>query len=164
MSDAPLTEADVKKLLKKRKFVYRLLGDNREDSRTNQSITEVRIKYEVRTIAEPNVDIKLRFSARLAKTGPVKPFPGIALFWYRSKRIRGISWAVRHDIVRNNAVIGKVKGWYEHRWTDVDEDRSIVDVNRDIDRTDLFSMVNFCLNRWNIEEVEQLRLEGVSIK
>jgi hypothetical protein len=164
MADAPFTESDVKKLLKKRKFVYRLIEDNREESRTNPAITEVRVKYEIRTIAEPNIDIKLRFSARLSKTGPVKPFPGIALFWYRNKRVRGISWAVHHGVVKNDAVIDKVHGWYEHQWTDSDEDRFIVDINKNIERTDLFSMVNFCLKRWNIKEVEQLRLKGVSIK
>lgn len=164
MPDAPFTEADVKKLLKKRKFVYRLLEDNREEARTNNAITEARIKYEIRTIAEPNVDIRLRFSARLPKEATVKPFPGIALFWYRSKRIRGISWAVRHEIIRNDAKVGKVHGWYEHQWTDTDEDRFIVDMNKHIHETDLFSMVNFCLKRWGIEQVEQLRLKGVSTK
>ena len=87
----------------------------------------------------------------------VQAFPGASLLWY-SKRIRCLAWKLRRDVVKDGEVTGFVNGWYEHQWTDADQDRYVVDVNAEITATDFDSIVHLCCERWNIETPAQLTL------
>lgn len=55
----------------------------------------------------------------------------------------------------NGQPIEPVRGWHEKRWTDIDEDKHIIDINGDIRNTDLRSIISFCCNRWNIDQPEE---------
>jgi hypothetical protein len=51
--------------------------------------------------------------------------------------------------------IAPVRGWHEKLWTEIDEDKYIIDVNEDIKNEDFRSIIRFCCNRWNIEPLEE---------
>ena len=146
-----ITEAEVKLLLKTGKLIFREVYNNY--AQANEA-SEIKVVYDIRRKDNPTLNLHLQFSARLERptisVGP-RPTPGIALRWHNS-RIRGISWRLQHDVIQNGVVTGKVRGWYEHQWTDTDEDRFIVDINRNVKRADFWALVRFCLKRWNIED------------
>lgn len=81
----------------------------------------------------------------------MKPVPGASLIW-KTKRIRGIDWRLKKAVFRDGVIVGYVKGWHEHLWTNTDEDRYAIEVNDRIKRTDLRSFIAFCLTRWNVED------------
>jgi hypothetical protein len=98
--------------------------------------------------------VGLQFHARLEK--PIsgvhpRPRPGISLKLH-GERIRGINWNVRHDDILNGVEVGFVRNWHEKIWTNTDADKHIVDINGDVKNTDLFSMIRFAFDRWNIED------------
>jgi hypothetical protein len=157
-----ITEADVAYLLRAKKFIHRVIR-NSADSR--QEVLEVVVIYNVRRKDREHLELKLRFSARLEK--PVKvtvpqPRPGVSLTWH-GQRIRGISRRIKHANIRNGVVVGEVRGWYEHQWTNSDEDKSIKDINKEIKQEDFWSVVEFCLRRWNIEFESRKQLGQLSL-
>lgn len=121
----------------------------------------MRIRYEVRKKDNPGAYLGLQIFAKLNRTPVprgISPTPSVSLLWY-NLRIRGINRKLRHDVVQNGIVVGTVRGWHEHQWTDADEDKFVIDVNALIKKSDLRSLLQFCMKRWNIEFPEQLTLE-----
>lgn len=151
MSDAPFTEANVRYLLKARKIVQGVVKDTTSDE--NAPLLE--IVYRIVRINNPVDDIKLRLHARRPKPVLVslpRPRPSASLQWH-GERIRGIDHKIVHDVIRNGLVVGKVRGWHEHRWTVVDGDRRVINVNEEIKKIqeDFRSILRFCMERWRIE-------------
>jgi len=150
MARAPFTEYDVRQLIAARKFVAKIMQDNVQSETDPRK--ERRIVYAIRRRDTPNRDISLRLIARLSPSVPgvgLKSLPGIALQW-KGKIIRKLDWALRHDTWRDGVVVGFVRGWHEHIWTDEDEDRHIVEADPPIKRTDMRSLVRYCADKWNI--------------
>jgi len=152
-----ITEADVAYLLAAKKFIFRVTADNSDQRR---DVPEIRIRYEIRRKDLREHTIYVQFFARQEQavlSALPKPTPGISLLWY-GRRIRGISRRIKHDVIRDGVKIGIVRGWYEHQWTNTDEDKYIVDINSEVKRPDLRSLIAMCLDRWNIERPSQLNL------
>jgi hypothetical protein len=151
MSHAPFTEADVNYLLKARKFIHSLVRDTTD----NPEASVLEVVYRVRRLDKPDDDITLRLSARRAKpvlaTMP-RPRPSAALLWH-GERIRGIDRKIAHPIIKHGVIVGKIRGWHEHRWTKDDSDSSVIDVNKAMQNVqeDFKSILRFCMNRWHIE-------------
>lgn len=150
MPNAPFTEAEVQHLIAAKKYIHKVMEDNRRQPNVN----EIRLTYEIRQRNSEAERLRLRFFARLEKqanAAVVKPFPGVSLLWY-NERIRAICWRLRHDVIRDGQLIGFVRGWHEKLWTDSDRDRFIIDANSIVkDKTDFTSLIALCLKRWNIE-------------
>lgn len=147
------TEAEVAYLLKAKKFIHSCTKDTTASGNT---IPMIEVMYMIRRVDDPrDNDLRLKFWARrerpLLETGP-KPKPGVSLKW-RGHRIRGIARRIKHDCIRNGIVIGEVRGWYERQWTNTDEDKYCVSIEAEMKRVqeDFWSVVNFCLDRWNIK-------------
>ena len=157
MREAPFTEADVNDLIAAPKY----FSSKREDNRGQPNVKEIRVTYEVRKLGEEATNLRLQFFARLEKrpnSAVVQGLPGVSLLWY-NRRIRCLAWKLRRDVVMNGVVVGFVKGWYEHVWTDADQDRHVVDVNAEVTATDFDSIMRLCCKRWNIKTpIEQLTL------
>jgi hypothetical protein len=158
MSHAPFTEADVDYLLKARKFIDSVMRDTTADP--DAPIRE--IIYRVRRLDRSDDDIKLRLHARRAKpvltTIPRAVRPSAALLWH-GERIRGIDRKIVHSIIRNGLVVGKVRGWHEHQWTNADGDNHVIDANnfmRNV-QEDFKSILRFCMERWRIEVKDEDR-------
>jgi len=157
MPDAPFTEAEVQHLIAAKKYIHKVMEDNRRQP----NINEIRLTYEIRRRNNEAERLRRRFFARLEKqanAAVVKPFPGVSLLWY-NHRIRAICWRLRHDAYRDGQFIGYVRGWHEKQWTDADHDRFIIDANSIVgDKTGFASLIGLCLRRWNIEAPEQYEL------
>ncbi|MBA3356454.1 MAG: hypothetical protein H0U18_11100 [Pyrinomonadaceae bacterium] len=158
MPDAPFTEAEVRDLIAAKKYIHRVMEDNRGQPNAN----EIRLTYEIRRRGNETGNLHLRLFARLEKqvnAAVVKPQPGVSLLWC-NKRIRCICWRLRHDIIRDGRVIGFVRHWHEKQWTDPDEDKFIIDANDFVKKNiDFASLIYLCLRRWNIETSEQYQME-----
>ena len=150
MRNAPFTEADVNALISAKKY----FATKREDNRRHTNIKEIRLTYEVRKRGEEATNLRLQFYARMEirpNAAVVQGLPGVSLLWY-GHRIRCVYWKLRRDLIQNRKKIGSVTGWYEHQWTDVDQDDYVVDIDDSkVAATDFDSMVQFCCARWNIE-------------
>jgi hypothetical protein len=161
MPRAPFTEAEVNALIAAPKVVFSKM----EDNRGQPNVHEVRLTYEIRKTADQEERLRLRVFARLENrpnSAVVQAFPGVSLLWY-NHRVRCVVWKLKREIVWNKTVIGFVSGWYEHQWTDTDQDKFVIDVNADISRTDFNSVLRTCLRRWNIDDPDgQLNL-GVTL-
>lgn len=158
----PFTEYEVSQLIAARKFVAKVMQDNTRGKPDPQ--VERRIIYDVRRRDHPGKDARLRLCARLSPALPgigIKPTPGVALQW-RGKIIRKLDWALRHENVQYGTVIGIVRGWHEHIWTDEDQGKFIEAADPPVKQTDMGSVIRWCAKKWNIEleEVEQLVLGG----
>ena len=157
MANIPFTEYDVQQIIDGRKFVFRVMQDNTQSERDSQK--ERRIIYEIRRKDMPNKDIRLRLNARLSPSLPgigVKSTPGVALQW-KGKIIRKLDHKLSHDVIRDGLVVGRIRGWHEHIWTDEDEGRYIVEAAPPVKQSDLRSVVQWCAEKWNIEIEEQER-------
>jgi hypothetical protein len=162
MVSIPFTEYEVSQLIAARKFVARVMQDNTRGDPDPQ--VERRIIYDVRRRDYPAKDIRLRLFARLSPSLPgigIKSTPGVALQW-RGKNIRKLDRALRHDNIQYGVVIGIVRGWHEHIWTDEDQGRYIEAADPPVKQTDMKSVIRWCAEKWNIEleEIEQLVLGG----
>jgi hypothetical protein len=82
--------------------------------------------------------------------------PGISLKW-KGTRIRGVNWNIRHDNLLNGEVIAPIYGWHEKQYTEIDEDKHLVDINDEVKNADLRSIIQFCCDRWNIESPEEFQ-------
>jgi hypothetical protein len=115
------------------------------------------LKVDLRRVDSPVADLGLEFYPRVK----LKRLPGVAstnhpsaaLMW-KGKRIRGLDYKIRHDIVRNGLIEGYIKGWHEHYWTDTDEDANIRDPNPPVKNGDLQSIISWACNVWNIEGID----------
>jgi hypothetical protein len=151
MSHAPFTEADVNYLLKARKFIHSVVRDTTD----NPDAPILEIIYRVRRLDRPDDDITLRLSARRAKpvlaTMP-RPRPSAALLWH-GQRIRGIDYKIAHSVIKHRVIVGKIRGWHEHRWTTEDGGSPAFDVNKAMqnEQEDFKSILRFCMKRWRIE-------------
>lgn len=158
VSHAALTDYSVRQLLRAKKFIYKELANNWD---RRASVPRIELIYDIRRVSSPNQDLRLKFSARLSQSaGAVlpRPLPGVALLWH-GERVRGIDSKLRHDVIKNDAQIGIVRGWHEHQWTEMDGDRFVINANRTIKQPDFWTLVRICLKRWNIEYSDaQLRL------
>jgi len=122
-------------LLAAKKFISRVIEDN---SHRRHEVTEVRIRYEIRLKDQPGTVLYLQYFARQeqpALPAVPKPTPGISLLW-KGRRIRGVSRRIKHDVIRDGIKTGVICGWYEHQWTNTDEDRYIVDINNFVKNPD----------------------------
>ena len=86
-----------------------------------------------------------------------KPKPGAAMN-LKGERIRGIDWKIKHEFQKDGRPNGFVRGWHEHRWTEVDGDRFVVDVNDAVGQEDFRSLLKLCLDRWDVEVEESNQL------
>lgn len=158
------TEYDVNQLVAARKFAARVLENTLAPER-GKTQSEKTIKFAIRRLDTPKVDLVLVLSGRIKikkLTGVASIHkPGVALFWH-GKRIRGIDWKIRHEIIEDGVITGFIKGWHEHIWTDKDEDRFIIPVNPKMKNEDLQAVLQWCVKKWNIEQIEeQFQLEGL---
>jgi hypothetical protein len=147
------TEAEVAYLLKAKKFVHSCTKDT---TNSGNSIPMIEVMYSIRRADAPkDDDLRLKFWARRERpvlvTGP-KPRPGASLLW-RGHRIRGIARRIKHGSIRNGILIEEIRGWYEHQWTNTDQDKYCVGIGSEMKQVqeDFWSVVRFCLTRWNIE-------------
>jgi hypothetical protein len=158
MRDAPFTEAEARDLIAAKKYIHRVM----EDNRGQPNINEIRLTYEIRQRGKESENIHLRLFARLEKqvnAASVKPQPGVVLLWH-NERIRGVCWRLRHDIIQDGKMIGFVRHWHEKQWTDADRDKFIIDANGFVKKNmDFGSLVRLCLKRWNIEVSDQHQME-----
>lgn len=163
MALAYFSEYQVAQLIAARKFVFHVIQDTLQ-SKTDPS-SEQKIVYDIRRRDTPTKDHRLRLCARLAPSlsgiGP-KPTPGVSLMW-RGKIIRKIDHSLRHDSIRDGVSIGHIRGWHEHVWTDLDEDKHVVAAQPPVRRCDIRSVISWAAEKWNIELDEldsQSRLGG----
>jgi hypothetical protein len=159
----PITEAEVARILARRKFTHKVVADNTKPKGPVQPF-EKRFVCDVRFMDMKTKAVQLQFFARqeqaIAGVLP-RPRPGLSLLW-RGARIRGVNWYWRHDSLLHGVSCGHIKGWHEKVWTNSDGDKHIVDINGDVGNTDLTSMIKFCCDRWNIEfKDDQFRLGGI---
>ena len=154
-------QADVDYLVKARKFIYRTIEDNSDWARKHpltEAPNELRIRYEIRRKDNPHEDIRLQFYARKEMESPLAKW-GTSLLWH-GERIRGIDHKLREDRIYGGLIVGFIRHWHEHIWTDEDRDRNIIDVNSVIKNEDKRSIIELCMDRWNIEGYGvQYRLE-----
>src|SRR6266481_5994327 len=137
---AKFTQADVDYLIAARKFICRDVEDN---SAARPVPYEVRITFDIRRRDNPQPDIGLRFRA-LREPYSVIPKWGIALIWH-GKRIRGIDYKLREDIMHGGLIVGHLHHWHEHSWTDTDEDKNIIDVNHAEKNEDMRALIELCM-------------------
>ena len=152
MATAPFNEYDVRQLIAAKKFVYAVKQDNTQ-SKSNVD-SEKRIVYDVRRRDMQNKDIRLRLYARVPPSVPgqaVKPTPGVSLQWRKGKIIRKVDYALRHASIQNGAVIGYVRGWHEHIWTDEDEGAYVIAADPAINNPDMRKLIKWAAKKWNIE-------------
>jgi hypothetical protein len=171
MPQPAITRAYVEEIITRPKFVYREISNNtrvsRADKRSKDYVApeEKRIYYEIRFKDMREKPADLRFFARLEQgLSGVRPLPkpGMSL-WLLNSRIRGINWNMRHENMLNGVKIAPVREWHEKLWTDIDEDKYIVDINDEVRNTDLRSMIRFACERWNIDiEEKQIQIGGLS--
>lgn len=158
MRKAPFTEAEVRDLIAAKKYIHGVMEDNRRQPNVN----ETRLTYEIRRRGREAENLHLRLFARLEKqvsAAVVRPRPGVVLLWH-NRRVRGICWRLRHDVIRAGQVIGFIRYWHEKQWTDADEDRFIIDANGFVKRDiDFAPLIRLCLRRWNIESPKQSQME-----
>ncbi len=159
----PITEAEVAKLLDRRKFIHKVVADNTKPKGPVQPL-ERRFVCDVRFVDMKEKAVQLQFFARQeqAISGVLpRPLPGLSLLW-RGVRIRGVNWAWRHDSLLHGVQCEHISGWHEKVWSNSDADKHIKDINDEVKNTDLPSMIKFCCNRWKIEfSDDQFRLGGI---
>jgi hypothetical protein len=151
------TQADVEYLVAARKFICRTVEDN---TTVYPLPYEMRLTFDIRKRDYPQQDIGLRFRALREPHSVISKW-GIALLWH-GKRIRGIDYKLREDIIDGGLIIGHLRHWHEHFWTDKNQDKNIIDVNSLVKNEDMRALVELCMARWNIEGYsEQGILEGM---
>jgi len=158
---ADFTQSDVDYLIRAKKFIHRTIQDNTNWQKTSphKAPDELRIVYDIRRSDGPDTNLKLQFAARRELSPQTKW--GIALRWH-GERIRGLDHKLREDIIRGGLIVGKVRHWHEHQWTNEDRDKHVVDANAIVKNQDMRSLIETCLDRWNIEGFgHQLRLEDL---
>jgi hypothetical protein len=155
-----VTRYDVDELVRARKIAGRTKLNTLNSSDSKH--TESALKVDLRRADSPTLDLTLEFYGRVNRmTLPgvaTTQLPSASLIWHR-KRIRGIDFKIRHDVVRNGLVTDSIRGWHEHYWTDSDEDNAIREPNPPLRNWDLQAVIAWCSRQWNIEGIgETVRL------
>src|SRR3954471_13922144 len=137
----PFTAYEVDELVAATKIAGKILQNTLRGDKQGRSTPSVKeIRFAVRKKDSPNVDLVLILSGRIKVkklTGVASIHkPGVALLWH-GKRIRGVDWKIRHEVIQSGVVTGFVKGWHEHICTDQDEDGFIVPVDPKMKNEDL---------------------------
>jgi hypothetical protein len=156
------TEYQVDQLVAATKVAGKVLGNTMKGESTS-STKEITIA--VRRKDSPTIDLVLILNGRIKvkKLPGVASIhkPGVALMWH-GRRIRGVDWKIRHEIIENGIATGFIKGWHEHIWTEQDEDRFIIPINPKMQNENLQAVLQWCVTKWNIEGInEQLALGGL---
>lgn len=159
-SQPAITAAQVADIVAKRKFVSAIKQDNTKPSKSElrqknyRQPNEKSIYWDLRFVDMRDKPIPLQFHARLetplSGLHSIRPLPGASLLW-KGIRIRGVNWNVFHDNMHNGVKIAPIRKWHEKLFTDIDQDKYIIDINDDIKNTDFWAIVKFCCDRWNIE-------------
>ena len=104
----------------------------------------------------PTIDLVLAFGAtvKTAELSGIKSGlrPSASLLWH-GKRIRGLDYTIKHDVVESGISVGVIRGWHEHYWTDSDQDNSIREPNPPIKNMDISAILEWSLKQWNIEGI-----------
>ncbi len=118
--------------------------------------TSIRV-YSKTDLRAPIKGLVVMAKLHQAPLGLPRPTPSAALEW-NGKRIRGINYELRHD----NPDGTIVKGWHEHVWSPSEQDHRVIPANpAPKDRT-LLGILQWGLEKWNIEVREQQgNLDGV---
>jgi hypothetical protein len=154
MPNDSVTNYNVEELVKTRKVAMNVKFNTLHS--TDPTLTERCMRVDVRRVDSTSVDLALDFYPRimtreLAGVRTVQR-PSASLMWH-GKRIRGLDYATKHDVVTNGVIIGSIKGWHEHYWTDLDEDNTIREPRPALQNTDLNSIIAWCAKNWNIENL-----------
>lgn len=168
MSAQPaITAAQVAEIVAKRKFVSAIKQDNTKPSKSElkqknyRQPNEKSIYWDLRFADMRDRPIPLQFHARLetpiSGLQAIRPRPSGSLSW-KGIRIRGVNWNIRHDNRLNGVEIAPVRGWHEKLFTEIDNDKYIIDINDEIRNIDFWAIVKFCCNRWNIEPPEERQM------
>jgi len=126
----------------------------------------INLVIELRRIDSPNDDLTLTFQGspkEIPLAGvPSSSSPGASLFWH-GKRIRGIDWNIKHEIMYRGVPTGEfVRGWHEHYWDEGDwHDGKDPDGHPPIripkisppKRCDMSGLIAWACTQWNIEGV-----------
>lgn len=124
------TEYQVNQLMAASKVAGKVLHNT---MKTDDAATMKEIRFAIRRKDRPSIDLALVLYGRIKikKLPGVASIhkPGVALLWH-GKRIRGVDWKIRHDVIENGMITGFVRGWHEHIWRDGDQDGFIVPVSR----------------------------------
>jgi hypothetical protein len=166
LTDKPsLTRAEATAIVARRKYVISTETDNTQpprSERARQGYVPPNEKLIIWNLAFADMrgkEMPLQFHARLETplSGfPVRPRPGVSLKW-KGKRIRAVVCSLRHDGTLGGQPIPPVRKWHEKQWTELDEDRYVIDINDQIGNEDFRSVIRFCCNRWNIDLPEEIQ-------
>jgi hypothetical protein len=133
-----LTRAEATEIVARRKYILSIKLDNTQLPKSERGRRDYVLPNEkviIWNLAFGDMrgkQVPLQFHARIETpiSGfPVRPRPGISLKW-KGKRIRAVCWAIRHDGAFNGQPIAPVRKWHEKQWTEVDEEKYIVDIKR----------------------------------
>jgi hypothetical protein len=150
MPTPTITRYTVDALVQARKIA----GRTRSDGRGANPLL-----VDIRRVDSPTIDLVLTFEAHR----PTKSLPGVpdvrrpsaSLLWH-GKRIRGIDWTIKHEVIRNGLLTGEViRNWHEHYWTDEDGSDSIREPNPSPRNEDLSSLIEWPCSQWNIEGIQE---------
>lgn len=129
---------------------------------TNSLLTERCLRADLRRVSAPAVGISLELYSRVMIRGlpgvRTEQLPSASLMWH-GKRIRGLDYSIKHDVVENGLIVDSIKGWHEHYWTDQDEDKRIRVPSPPLQNFDIQAIVAWVCRYWKIEGLtEQLGL------
>jgi hypothetical protein len=152
MARIPITQYNVDALIQARKVAMKARVNTLHSP--DPSLNERCLRVDIRRKDSTSVDLSLEFYPRimireLAGVRTVQR-PSASLMW-QGKRIRGIDHSLKHDIVKDGVIVGSIRGWHEHYWTDADEDRTIRTPNPTLQNYDLQAVMSWCCKNWNIE-------------
>jgi hypothetical protein len=152
MARIPITQYNVDALIQARKVAMKARVNTLHSP--DPSLNERCLRVDIRRKDSTSVDLSLEFYPRimireLAGVRTVQR-PSASLMW-QGKRIRGIDHSLKHDIVKDGVIVGCIRGWHEHYWTDADEDRTIRTPNPTLQNYDLQAVMSWCCKNWNIE-------------
>ena len=149
-----ITRYAVDELVQARKFAGRTKQNTLDAHDPKQG--ELCLKVDIRRVDSPSIDLTLEFYGRVMKRGLTgvasTQYPSASLLWH-GKRIRGVDYKIKHEVVEGGIVVGVIKGWHEHYWTDLDEDEAIRELNPPLRNYDLKAVIAWCSEQWNIEGI-----------
>jgi hypothetical protein len=155
MPKEPITRYNVDSLIQARKVAMNAKLNTLYSSDPN--LHEKCLKVDIRRVDSTAIDLSLEFYPRIK----LKSLPGVtspqrpsaSLMW-RAKRVRGLDYALRKDVLKNGIIEGSIRGWHEHYWTDEDEDQSVRTPNPSLKNFDMQSVIAWCCKSWNIEGID----------
>lgn len=157
MSTRLMSQYEVNALVDSRKVAMRTKCNTLYSADPKGNLGERCLKVDVRRVDSTSVDLSLEFYPRvmvkeLAGVRTVQR-PSASLVW-RGKRIRGLDHAMKHEVLSNGIIVDQIKGWHEHYWTDLDEDRSVRAPVPSLQNQDVQSVIVWCCKKWNIQGID----------